>query len=126
MLRPLVERGHQVEVWLSHPRADRHELRDRRSSDTEALSRIIEAKREHREPPKLQEPEAAPGQIVYLMAALTESAQKARASRGEDADVHELPKKKAAKKEPAEEAAAKRTTKKAAAKKTSGRRPRSA
>ncbi|MFH9067609.1 Ku protein [Streptomyces coeruleorubidus] len=40
-----------------------------------------------------------------------------RASRGEDADVHELPKKKAAQKEPAE---------KAAAKKTSGCRPRSA
>ncbi|MFH9065696.1 hypothetical protein ACH4GM_31455 [Streptomyces coeruleorubidus] len=46
------------------------------------------------------------------MAALTESVQKARASRGEDADVHELPKKKTAKKQQA--------------KKTSGRRTRSA
>jgi DNA end-binding protein Ku len=65
---------------------------------TEVLSQIIEAKREHREPPKLQEPEAKPGQIVDLMAALTESVQQARASRGEDADVHELPKKQPASK----------------------------
>jgi DNA end-binding protein Ku len=98
---------------------------------TEALSQIIEAKREHREPPKLQEPESQAGQIVDLMAALNESVQQARASRGEDADVHELPKKKTAvrktaKKQPAKKTAAKKTTKKAAAKKTSGRRPRSA
>ncbi|MEU9230659.1 hypothetical protein AB0D40_40875 [Streptomyces massasporeus] len=49
------------------------------------------------------------------------------ASRGEDADVHELPRKKAVKKQPAKKsAAAKKTTKRAAAKKSSGRRPRSA
>jgi DNA end-binding protein Ku len=42
--------------------------------------------------------------------------QKARASRGEDADAHEMPK-KTAKKQPA---------KKTAAKKTSRRKPRSA
>ncbi|WP_406490546.1 hypothetical protein [Streptomyces sp. NBC_01604] len=63
------------------------------------------------------------------MAALTESVHKAKASRGEGADVHELPAKKktavkkaAAKKQPAEKTAAQKTT----AKKTSGRRPRSA
>ncbi|MEV7071648.1 hypothetical protein [Streptomyces sp. NPDC093990] len=60
------------------------------------------------------------------MAALTESVEKARASRGEDADVHDLPKraaaKKAAKKQPAKKTAAKKT----AAKKATGRRPRSA
>ncbi|UOB07703.1 Ku protein [Streptomyces sp. HP-A2021] len=78
---------------------------------TEALAQIIEAKREHREPPKLQEPEAEPGQIVDLMAALTESVQRARASRGEDADVDEMPKKKAAKMQPAKKATAKKTTK---------------
>jgi DNA end-binding protein Ku len=98
---------------------------------TEALEQIIEAKREHREPPKLlepePEPEPEPGQVVDLMAALNESVQKARASRGEDTDVHELPKKKTAKKQPAKKTAAKKTAaKKAAAKKTSGRRPRSA
>jgi DNA end-binding protein Ku len=92
---------------------------------TEAVEQIIEAKREHREPPKLEEPEEKPGQLVDLMAALSGSVQKARASRGEDAEVHELPK-NPAKKQPAKKTAAKRTTKKAAAKKTSGRRPRSA
>jgi DNA end-binding protein Ku len=92
---------------------------------TEAVEQIIEAKREHRELPKLEEPEET-GQLVDLMAALSESVQKARASRGEDAEVHELPKKEAAKKQPAKKATAKKTTKKAAAKKTSGRRPRSA
>ena len=80
-------------------------------------SRIIEAKREHREPPALPEPERQPGQVVDLMAALQESVQKARTSRGEDAEVHEMPKKKTAKKQPA---------KKTAAKKTAGRKPRSA
>jgi DNA end-binding protein Ku len=93
---------------------------------TEAVEQIIEAKREHREPPKLEEPEEKTGQLVDLMAALNESVQQARASRGEDADVHELPKKKTAKKQPAKKTTAKKTTKQAAAKKTSGRRPRSA
>ncbi|MEW2426062.1 Ku protein [Streptomyces nigra] len=92
---------------------------------TEALAQIIEAKREHREPPQLQEPEAKPTQIVDLMAALNESVQRARAARREDAEVHELPK-KTAKKQLSKKTAAKKTTKKAAAKKTSGRRPRSA
>jgi DNA end-binding protein Ku len=84
---------------------------------TEAIAQIIEAKREHREPPQTEESEARPGQIVDLMAALQESVSKARASRGEDADVHEMPKAKktTAKKQPA---------KKTAAKKTAGRKPR--
>ncbi|MEV7732860.1 hypothetical protein AB0O75_12285 [Streptomyces sp. NPDC088921] len=51
------------------------------------------------------------------MAALNESVQQAKASRGEDADVHEMPKMKTAKKQPA---------KKTAAKKTAARRSRSA
>jgi DNA end-binding protein Ku len=92
-----------------------------RDTYTEAIEQIIEAKREHREPPRLEEPEQKPGQIVDLMAALQESVQKARVSRGEDADVHEMPKKKTAKKQPA-----KKATKKAAEKKTSARKPRSA
>jgi DNA end-binding protein Ku len=95
-----------------------------RDAYTEAVEQIIEAKREHREPPKLEEPEEKTGQLVDLMAALNESVQQARASRGEDADIHELPKKKTAKKQPAKKTTAKTT--KAAAKKTSGRRPRSA
>ncbi|WP_175436786.1 hypothetical protein [Streptomyces hawaiiensis] len=75
-------------------------MRSNQDTYTEALAQIIDAKREHREPPKLREPGSKPGQIVDLMVSLNESVQKARASRGEDADVHELPKKKAAKKQP--------------------------
>ncbi|WP_217236258.1 Ku protein [Streptomyces sp. AC555_RSS877] len=94
---------------------------------TDAMAKIIEAKREDRELPEVPEPEK-PGKVLDLMAALTESVQQAKASRGEDADVHELPAKKAAakkttaKKQPAKKTAGKQAT----AKKTSGRRPRSA
>ena len=52
------------------------------------------------------------------MAALNESVQQAKASRGEDADVHQLPKKKTAKKQPAKKTAAKKTTKKTAARRS--------
>jgi DNA end-binding protein Ku len=83
---------------------------------TDAMAKIIEAKRENRELPEAPEPEQ-PGKVLDLMAALNESVEQAKASRGEDADVHEMPKKKTAKKQPA---------KKTAAKKTTGRRPRSA
>ncbi|WP_323186363.1 hypothetical protein [Streptomyces canus] len=55
------------------------------------------------------------------MAALNESVQQAKASRGEDADVHEMREKKTAKKQSAKKTAAKRTTKK-----TTARRSRSA
>ncbi|MFF9090593.1 Ku protein [Streptomyces sp. NPDC014991] len=94
---------------------------------TEAIARIIEAKREDKPLPEAPAPEQ-PAQVLDLMAALQESVQKAKASRtGEagPADVHELPtpkKKTAAKKQPAKKAAAK----KAAARKPAGRRPRSA
>ncbi|WP_314225604.1 hypothetical protein [Streptomyces zaehneri] len=70
--------------------------------------------------PAVPEPEQ-PGRVLDLMAALEESASKAKASRGEDADVHELPKKKAAAKKTT---AQKQSAKKAAAKKTSTRKPR--
>jgi DNA end-binding protein Ku len=83
---------------------------------TDALAKIIEAKREDRVLPEVPEPEK-PAQIVDLLAALQESVSKAKTARGEDADVHEMPKKKAAKKAPA---------KKTAAKKTSARKRRSA
>ncbi|WUC32768.1 hypothetical protein OG956_00260 [Streptomyces sp. NBC_00557] len=88
---------------------------------TEAIARIIEAKREEKPLPETPEPEQ-PAQVLDLMAALQESVSKVKAARGEGtgpADVHELPKPKkaTAKKQPA---------KKAAGKKTAGRRPRSA
>ncbi|QDN64333.1 Ku protein [Streptomyces sp. S1D4-14] len=92
---------------------------------TEAVEQLIEAKREHKEPPKASEEQAAPGRVVDLMAALQESVRKAQASRGEDATVHEIPKKTTAKKTtkraPTKNAATKKATKKPAPKK-----PRSA
>ncbi|MEU3340444.1 Ku protein [Streptomyces sp. NPDC006668] len=99
---------------------------DFRDTYTEALAKVIEAKREDKPLPEEPEQEAPEGQVLDLMAALQESVQKAKASRGEDAEVHDLPKKaaakKTAKKAPAKKTAAKKTT----AKKTAGRRPRSA
>ncbi|WP_306190759.1 hypothetical protein [Streptomyces sp. MK5] len=70
---------------------------------TEALEQVIEAKREHREPPAAPEPEAEPGRVLDLMAALNASVQKAEQVRGEgqEAEVHEIPapKKKATNKQ---------------------------
>ncbi|MFF0736930.1 Ku protein [Streptomyces chartreusis] len=86
-----------------------------RDTYTDAVAKIIEAKRDDKPLPAAPEPEAQPGQLVDLMSALNESVKKARASRGEDADVHELPRKKAARK----------TATKQPAKKTA-RKPRSA
>ncbi|MEU9435043.1 Ku protein [Streptomyces sp. NPDC048252] len=97
---------------------------DFKDTYTEAMEKIIEAKREEKPLPETPEPEK-PGRVLDLMAALEESVSKAKASRGEDADVHELPKpkKKAAS---SKTAAKKQPAKKAAAKKTGARRPRSA
>ncbi|MFF0794186.1 Ku protein [Streptomyces spiralis] len=83
---------------------------------TEALEQVIEAKREHREPPAAPEPEAEPGRVLDLMAALNASVQKAKRARGEgqEAEVHEMP------------APKKKAAKKTTGKKTVGRRPRSA
>jgi DNA end-binding protein Ku len=91
---------------------------------TDALAKIIEAKREEKPLPEAPEPEQ-PGKVLDLMAALTEAVQQAKASRGEDADVHELPKKTAVKKT-AEKQPAKKTTAKKPTKKTAARRSRSA
>jgi DNA end-binding protein Ku len=83
---------------------------------TDAMAKIIEAKREDRELPAIPEPEQ-PGELVDLMAALQESVSKAKAARGEDAPAHEGPKKKTA---------ARKTTKAQPAKKATGRKARSA
>ncbi|MFI8952644.1 hypothetical protein ACIGO6_40020 [Streptomyces sp. NPDC053750] len=82
-----------------------------RDTYTEAVAELIEAKREHREPPATSEPAEA-GQLVDLMAALNESVVKAKAGRGDSgyADVHALPKKRTAKKTPAKKTTAKKTT----------------
>lgn len=86
-----------------------------RDTYTEAVAELIEAKREHREPPAAPEPAAESGQLVDLMAALQQSVSKAKDARGENgahADVHEMPKKRAAKKQPAKKTAAKKTARK--------------
>ncbi|MFG2308717.1 Ku protein [Streptomyces sp. NPDC048566] len=101
----------------------------------DAVAEVIKAKRAGAEPPGVPEEAEPPGRVVDLMAALKESVAKARASRGEDATVHDLPpgragtqtakrtgKKAAARKQPAEKQPAKKT----AAKKTAARKPRSA
>ncbi|MFI8214016.1 hypothetical protein [Streptomyces werraensis] len=64
-----------------------------RDTYTEAVHEIIEAKREHGELPAAPEP-AEPERVVGVMAALQESVQKAKTSRGEDAEVYDLPKSK--------------------------------
>ncbi|WP_338059085.1 Ku protein [Streptomyces humi] len=91
---------------------------------TEALQQVIEAKREDHELPAAPEPEQPAGKVLGLMAALQESVDKAKASRGEDTDtdaqVHEMPTKKTAK-APAKKTAAKKTT---AARRRPGRRRR--
>ncbi|MGW0584275.1 non-homologous end joining protein Ku [Streptomyces sp. NPDC002920] len=78
---------------------------------TDAMAKIIEAKREDRELPEVPEPER-PGEVLDLMAALNESVQKAKAARGEDTGPAKASKKGAAKK--------------TSAKKASQRKPRSA
>ncbi|MET8211052.1 Ku protein [Streptomyces sp. NPDC005373] len=90
---------------------------------TEAISDLITAKQTGKEPSHAAEEEAPTGAVVDLMAALQESVQKAKASRGESgehATVHELPKKKTA----AKKTAAKKTTAKKATKKATAKKPR--
>lgn len=85
-----------------------------RDTYTEAVAELIEAKREHRQPPAAPEPAAESGQLVDLMAALQQSVSKAKESRGEDpghADVHDMPK-RTAKKQPAKKATEKKASRK--------------
>ncbi|MFG3510268.1 Ku protein [Streptomyces sp. NPDC047821] len=82
-----------------------------------ALEEVIHAKAEGHRVEMPEQEEAPAGQVVDLMAALNASVEQARASRGEDATVHEIPKTKA----PAKKTAAKKTTaKKAPARKKAG------
>jgi DNA end-binding protein Ku len=100
----------------------------------EAVEELLAAKAEHRQPKPVEGETAEPaGQVVDLMAALTESMEAAKKARGEtagagEATVHDLPKTRTAKKAtPTKKATAKKTAaKKTTAKKTAGRRSRSA
>ncbi|MCX5327876.1 Ku protein [Streptomyces sp. NBC_00140] len=67
---------------------------DLRDTYTDALAKVIEAKRDEKPLPEAPEPEK-PGKVLDLMAALQESVAKAQASRGEtEADIHQLSAKK--------------------------------
>ncbi|MEV8529260.1 Ku protein [Streptomyces sp. NPDC052000] len=98
---------------------------------TEALEELIHARAEHRIPALVggEAPEPA-GKVVDLMAALNASVEAARAGRGEpagaatDATVHDLPKKRTAKKKTT--ATKKAAPRKATAKTAGSRKPRSA
>ncbi|MFC8125977.1 Ku protein [Streptomyces sp. NPDC057302] len=84
---------------------------------TEALEQVIHAKADGKRPPKANTEEKPTGKVVDLMAALEESVSKAQAARGEsgeEATIHEMPKKRTTKKT----AAKKTATKKTATKKT--------
>lgn len=101
----------------------------------EAVEEMLAAKAEHRKPAPAEgeRPEPA-GQVVDLMAALNASVEAAKADRGESteqATVHDLPKRRAAKSATKKTPAKKTTARKAAPKKTAtknpaGRKPRSA
>ncbi|WP_328756178.1 hypothetical protein [Streptomyces sp. NBC_00271] len=60
---------------------------------TEAAEQMLDAKREHREPPRAPAEPTETGRVVDLMVALQESVRKAQAARGEDSrdEVHEMP-----------------------------------
>ncbi len=85
-----------------------------RGTYTEAVAKLLEAKREHREPAPAPEAAEESGQLVDLMAALNESVAKAKASRsdGGHAEVHDMPTKRAVKTAPAKKTAAKKTARK--------------
>jgi DNA end-binding protein Ku len=97
---------------------------------TAALEQVIRSKADGKKPPKPDEEQAPAGQVLDLMSALQESVSKAKASRGEsgergeDATVHEMPKKRAAKKTAGKKTAAKKSTAKktAAGKKTTAKK----
>ncbi|MFJ7963108.1 Ku protein [Streptomyces sp. NPDC096324] len=118
----LVEAEHLIDR-LTRDDLEGEEFTDRY---TKAVEELIDAKREHRDPPTAGEEPKEPGQIVDLMAALKESVAKARESRGEDATVHDMPKKKTAKKASAKKQPAKKTAAKKTAAKKATRKPRTA
>jgi DNA end-binding protein Ku len=95
----------------------------------DAVEAVIEAKAQGKEPPEMEAPAESEGRVVDLMAALKDSVRAAKEARGEEAgeaDVHEMPKKKAAGKKTAKKTAAKKTRgKKAPAKKAARKRPAS-
>ncbi|MFE4873860.1 Ku protein [Streptomyces sp. NPDC056682] len=93
----------------------------------EAVEEMLAAKAEHREPrPVGGEAPEPTGEVVDLMAALNASVEKAKAGRGEhtgdDATLHDLPKRRAAKTTANKKASTKTAAKKTTAKKTTAKK----
>jgi len=85
---------------------------------TRAVESLIDAKSQHKKPPKPEQPPAREG-VTDLMSALKEAADQARKGRGRDADVHDISGRRTARK-----TTAKKTAKKTAAKTTTHTRKR--
>ncbi|NUS17405.1 MAG: Ku protein [Streptomyces sp.] len=81
-----------------------------------AVHELVKAKARHEAPPEPERPEREEAGVTDLMTTLQRAADKARADRGEDAEVHPIGGRKPAKK------AARKTAKKAPAKKTARKR----
>ncbi|MGW5656570.1 non-homologous end joining protein Ku [Streptomyces humi] len=98
------------------------DLKDLHDEYREALEEVIAAKAAGETPPESPEP-AKPGKVLDLMAALENSVRAAKESRGEPAQVTQLPKKKpTAKKTTAKTPAKKTASKSAASKKTTAKK----
>lgn len=90
--------------------AGRVDMQAMRDEYAEAARALVEAKAQHKAPPKAPRPEREAVGVTDLMTALQRAAEQARASRGEDAQVHPMSAKTAAKKT-ARKAPAKRAAK---------------
>jgi DNA end-binding protein Ku len=101
------------------------DLKDLRDEYREAVEEVIAAKAAGEGPPESPEPVAG-GKVLDLTAALEGGVRAAKESRGEEAEVHDLPQRKrtASRATPKETGAKKSTStaKKAAAKKTTQRK----
>jgi DNA end-binding protein Ku len=87
----------------------------------EAVHALVEAKTGDKAPPEPAEPDREEaGTVTDLMSALKTAADRARADRGQDADVHHMAGRTPAKKATAKKATAKKAMAKKTAAKTTG------
>lgn len=96
------------------------DLEDLRDEYREAVEEVVAAKAAGEAPPQSPAP-AAGGKVLDLMAALESSVRAAKESRGEDADIHDLPpRERAASRAAPKETGTKKST--SAAKKTAAKK----
>lgn len=86
------------------------DLEDLHDEYREALEEVIAAKAAGEAPPEAPAPERAGGKVLDLMAALENSVRAARESRGEEAEVKDLPQRKTARSSPKETGGKKSTS----------------